>query len=62
MDKGIEGALRTIDILKKYNITHTGSYKFNEKNNLLIMEIKSKKICILILYIYNELSGNRKII
>ena len=47
MDKGIEGALRTIDILKKYNITHTGSYKFNEKNNLLIMEIKSIKFAFL---------------
>jgi poly-gamma-glutamate capsule biosynthesis protein CapA/YwtB (metallophosphatase superfamily) len=47
LDKGIEGALRTIDVLKKYNITHTGSNKFNEKNNLLIMEIKSIKFAFL---------------
>ena len=47
LDKGIEGALRTIDVLKKYNITHTGSNKFNEKNNLLTMEIKSIKFAFL---------------
>ena len=47
MDKGIEGALRTIDVLNKYNISHTGSYKFNKKNNLLILEIKSIKFAFL---------------
>lgn len=47
MDKNIEGALRTIDILKKYNITHTGSYKYNEKKNLLILDIKGIKFSIL---------------
>ena len=33
LDKGIKGALRTIDILKKNNIIHTGSYK-KKTNNL----------------------------
>jgi poly-gamma-glutamate synthesis protein (capsule biosynthesis protein) len=44
MDKKIDGALRTIDILNKYNLTHIGSYKnMTEKNNLLIMNIKGIK-------------------
>jgi poly-gamma-glutamate capsule biosynthesis protein CapA/YwtB (metallophosphatase superfamily) len=40
LDKGINGALRTIDILDKYKIKHIGSYKNNTKNNLLIINIK----------------------
>ena len=47
MDKGIEGALRTIDILKRYNITHIGSYKINEKKNLVIMNVKGIKFAFL---------------
>ena len=30
LDKGIKGAMRTLDILDKYNISHIGSYR-NEK-------------------------------
>ena len=40
LDKGINGALRTIDILDKYKIKHIGSYKNTTKNNLLIINIK----------------------
>lgn len=36
LDKNINGALRTIDILNKYNITHTGSYKNQEEKNKLL--------------------------
>ena len=36
LDKGINSALRTIDILNKYNITHTGSYKNQKEKNKLI--------------------------
>ena len=48
LDKGINGALRTIDILNKYNITHTGSYKNQkEKNQLLVLNINNIKFAIL---------------
>jgi fucose 4-O-acetylase-like acetyltransferase/poly-gamma-glutamate capsule biosynthesis protein CapA/YwtB (metallophosphatase superfamily)/lysophospholipase L1-like esterase len=47
MDKGIEGALRTIDILKRYNITHIGSYKINEKKNLVVVNVKGIKFAFL---------------
>ena len=48
LDKGIDGALRTIDILNKYNITHTGSYKNQkEKNQLLVLNINNIKFAIL---------------
>lgn len=36
LDKNIDGALRTLDILNKYNITHTGSYKNQEEKNKLL--------------------------
>ena len=44
LDKGIKGALRTIDILDKNKIMHTGSYKNNTKNNLLIINLKGINI------------------
>jgi len=48
LDKGLDGALRTIDILNKYNITHTGSYKNQkEKNQLLVLNINNIKFAIL---------------
>lgn len=47
LDRNIEGAFRTIDILNKYNISHTGAYKYNEKKNLLLLEIKGIKFAIL---------------
>ena len=47
LDRNIEGAFRTIDILNKYNISHTGAYKYKEDKNLLLMEIKGIKFAIL---------------
>ena len=48
LDKIIFGALRTIDILNKYNISHTGSYRNQEeKQKLLIINIKGIKFAIL---------------
>lgn len=40
LDKNINGAFRTIDILNKYKIKHTGSYKnYKKNNNILIINI-----------------------
>ena len=36
LDTNLEGAIRTLDILDKYNISHVGSYRnFEEKNRIL---------------------------
>ena len=40
LDKNINGVFRTIDVLNKYNIKFTGSYKCYNKTNLLIINIK----------------------
>ena len=47
LDRNIEGAFRTIDILNKYNITHTGAYKYKTKKNLLLLNINGIKFAIL---------------
>ena len=50
LDKGIKGALRTLDILDKYNISHIGSYrndKEKKKKELQILNIKGVKIAFL---------------
>jgi fucose 4-O-acetylase-like acetyltransferase len=48
LDRGINGALRTIDILNQNNITHTGSYRSsNEKSQLLVLNISNIKFAIL---------------
>ena len=48
LDKGINGAFRTIDILNKNNITHIGSYKNQkEKNQLLVLTINNIKFAVL---------------
>ena len=48
LDKNIEGAMRTLDILDKYNIKHVGSYRNEEeKNKIMIINIKGIKIAIL---------------
>ena len=41
LDKNINGVFRTIDVLNKYKIKHTGSYKnYKKNNNILIINIK----------------------
>ena len=41
LDKHLDGALRTIDILDKYNITHVGSYRNKkEKEKIKIIDVK----------------------
>ena len=48
LDNKIEGAMRTIDILDKNNISHVGSYRNNEeKNKIFIINVKGIKIAIL---------------
>ena len=47
-DKKLKGALRTIDVLERYNITNIGSYRNNkERKNLKIIDIKGIKIAFL---------------
>ena len=48
LDKNIEGAMRTLDILDKYNIKHIGSYRNQEeKNKIKILNIKGVQIAFL---------------
>ena len=50
LDKGIKGAMRTLDILDKYNISHIGSYRnIEEKKNkeLQIINVNGVKIAFL---------------
>ena len=48
LDKKIEGAKRTIDILDKYNISHIGSYRNQkEKDEVFMIDIKGIKIAVL---------------
>ena len=48
LDKKIEGAKRTIDILDKYNISHVGSYRNQkEKDEVFMIDIKGIKIAVL---------------
>ena len=48
LDKNIQGAKRTIDILDKYNISHVGSYRNQkEKDEVFMIDIKGIKIAVL---------------
>ena len=50
MDKGIKGALRTLDVLDKYNIKHNGSYRNDiekENNKIKILNVENMKIAFL---------------
>ena len=48
LDKKIKGAIRTLDVLDKYNISHVGSYRnHEEKNKIKIMNIKGIRIAFL---------------
>jgi fucose 4-O-acetylase-like acetyltransferase/poly-gamma-glutamate capsule biosynthesis protein CapA/YwtB (metallophosphatase superfamily)/lysophospholipase L1-like esterase len=47
LDKNINGAIRTIDILDKNKIMHIGSYKNNTRNNLLVINLKGINIAFL---------------
>ena len=48
LDKKLEGAMRTLDILDKYNISHVGSYRnYEEKNKIFIINVKGIKIAVL---------------
>jgi len=48
LDKHLNGALRTLDILDKYNITHVGSYRNKkEKDQIKIIDVKGIKIAVL---------------
>ena len=48
LDKGINGAMRTIDVLDKYNISHVGSYRNKEeKDKIFTINVKGIKIAVL---------------
>ena len=50
LDKGIKGAMRTLDILDKYNISHIGSYRNEKEKNekeLQIINVNGVKIAFL---------------
>ena len=48
LDKNLEGAMRTLDILDKYNISHVGSYRnYKEKNKIFTIIVKNVKIAVL---------------
>ena len=48
LDKKIEGAMRTLDVLDKYNLSHVGSYRnLEEKHKIEIFDVKGIKIAIL---------------
>lgn len=48
LDRGYEGAMRTLDVLDKYGLKHTGSYRNKrEKNELTIIDVKGVKIAVL---------------
>ena len=48
LDKNIDGAMRTLDVLDKYNISHVGSYRNkNEKDKIFVVNIKGIKIAVL---------------
>ena len=48
LDKDLEGAMRTLDILDQLNITHVGSYRNkDEQNKICTINIKGIKIAVL---------------
>ena len=48
LDKGVDGAMRTLNILDKFNIIHLGSYRNQEeKNKIKIINIKGINIAFL---------------
>ncbi|MBQ7265189.1 MAG: CapA family protein [Firmicutes bacterium] len=50
LDKGEKGALRTIDVLDKTDLDHTGSYKSaedKEKNHIKLVEVQGIKMAVL---------------
>ena len=48
LDKNINGAMRTLDVLDKYNISHVGSYRNKEeKDKIFMINIKGIKIAVL---------------
>lgn len=59
LDKNLSGAIRTLDVLDKYNISHVGSYRnYEEKNQIFIINIKDIKIAVLA---YTSIMNNYKI-
>ena len=48
LDQGVKGAMRTMDILDKYNISHVGGYRNKEeKDSVFIINVKGIKIAVL---------------
>ena len=48
LDKNIKGAMRTLDLFDKYNISHVGSYRNKEeKDKIFIVNVKGIKIAVL---------------
>ena len=48
LDKGVKGAISTIDVLDKYGLSHVGSYRNKEeKDRVYIINVKGIKIAVL---------------
>lgn len=62
LDQGIEGLKRTLDVLDKFHIAHTGTYRNQEeRNQLFTMQVKDKRISFLS-YTYSTNETNTGIV
>lgn len=62
LDQGIEGLKRTLDILDKFHVNHTGTYRNQEeRNQICILKVNDKKISFLS-YTYSTNETNTGIV
>src|SRR5699024_9714496 len=62
LDQGIGGLKRTIDILDKFQVKHTGTYRNQEeRNQICTVQVKEKKISFLS-YTYSTNETNTGIV
>ncbi len=62
LDQGIEGLKRTLDILDKFHVKHTGTYRNQEeRNQICTVQVKEKKISFLS-YTYSTNETNTGIV
>lgn len=62
LDQGIEGLKRTLDILDKFQVKHTGTYRNQEeRNQICTVQVKEKKISFLS-YTYSTNETNTGIV
>ena len=61
LDRGIKGLVRTLDVLDKYNIEHTGTFKSSEEKHYFVKEINGIKVAFLN-YTYGTNTHETKVI